>query len=146
MREDKYCLVEETYNEKYESISLYEEFCKAILGKQFDSVEKVCEEFFSIKGINMRFLPLEEERTQASFVRNPEGFYSVGISYTEAYKQHCCAETVYVLYSETIVPGFFRWYLKEREKAFKGMPYTEMLKIKPEIEKIVLLFEKMKMQ
>ena len=51
-----------------------------------------------------------------------------------------------MLYSETIVPGFFRWYLKEREKAFKGMPYTEMLKIKLEIEKIVLLFEKMKMQ
>lgn len=80
MREDKYCLVEETYNEKYESISLYEEFCKAILGKQFDSVEKVCEEFFSIKGINMRFLPLEEERTQASFVRNlniPPAFFYI---------------------------------------------------------------------
>lgn len=145
MREDKYCLGIETYDEKYENISSYEEFCKTILGKQFDSVEKICEEFFSIKGINMRFLPLEEEKTQASFVRNPEGFYSVGISYDEDYKQHCCAETVYVLYSEMIVPGFFRWYLKEREKAFKEIPYTEVLKIKLEIEKIVLLFKKMKM-
>ena len=145
MREDKYCLGIETYDEKYENISLYEEFCKTILGKQFDSVEKICEEFFSIKGINMRFLPLEEEKSQASCVRNPEGFYSVGISYDEGYKQHCCAETVYVLYSEMIVPGFFRWYLKEREKAFKEIPYTEVLKIKLEIEKIVLLFKKIKM-
>lgn len=139
----KYCL---DVLHGYRKRSVAAVLCKAIAGKRYSSIKEICQEFFDINGIHVRFLPLEKNETKTSFVKKCERSYSVGIVYKSFSEVRCFSEAVYVLYRDMENPGFMAWYIKRRSNPFESAYDLEMMAIREEIIEIMRLFETIKVK